>query len=152
MGLLPFKLRLVSKTWNSLIVPIKFRSWEITKFDESLDPAILRSRTWPDTWVYSKIMKYTKTLTVRKDVDGNIAGFFNPLKGITAIHIVPKYGYQGSLAFENIAEPIFSRWLPIYLTRLTSISLRRVKIIQFLELVQPKDIPRLKSFDKWLLR
>ena len=52
VGLLPFKLRLVCKTWNSLIVPIKFSRWEVKRLDENMDAAKLRSKAWPSTWVY----------------------------------------------------------------------------------------------------
>ena len=146
MGLLPFKFRLVCRTWNSLIVPIKFARWEVKKLDENMDPAKLRSKTWPDTWVYSKIRKYTRAITVRRQVDGDAAGFLNGLKSIRAINIMPDHDRLGSLAWENIAEPIFTNWQPACLIRLTSISLRLVNIIDFLELVQPSDIPRLKWF------
>ena len=145
-GLLHFKLRLVCKTWNVLIVPIKFSRWEVKRFDENMNAAKLRSKSWPDTWVYSKIRKYTRTITVRRHVDGDVAGFLNGLKSIRAIDIIPDHGRRDGLAWEYIAEPIFSNWLPAYLMRLTSISLRLVKMIEFLESIQPSDIPRLKWF------
>lgn len=146
VGLLPFKLRLVCQTWNSLIVPIKFSGWEVKRLDENMNAAKLRSKTWPDTWVYSKIRKYTRTIAVPRKIDGDIGGFLNGLKSIRAIHINPDHGRRDSLAWETIAEPIFNNWLPAYLMRLTSISLRLVKTIEFLESVQPSDIPRLTWF------
>ena len=146
VGLLPFKLRLVCKTWNSLIVPIKISRWEVKRLDENMNAAKLRSMTWPNSWVYSKIRKHTRTITVPRKVDGNVAGFLNGLKSIRAIHIIPDHGCRDSLAWETIAEPIFNNWLPAYLMRLTSISLRLVKTIEFLESIQPSDIPRLKWF------
>ena len=146
VGLLPFKLRLVCKTWNSLIVPIKFARWEVKRLDEHMNAAKLKSMTWPDSWVYSKIRKYTRTILVRRHVHGDFGGFLNGLKSIRAIDIDPDDGCRGGLAWENIAEPIFNNWLPAYLVRLTSISLQSVKIIDFLEMIEPKDIPRLKWF------
>ena len=111
-----------------------------------MDAGKLRSKTWPDSWMYSKIRKYTRTITVPRKVDGDIAGFLNGLKSIRAIHIIPDHGCRDSLAWETIAEPIFSNWLPAYLMRLTSISLRLVRTIEFLESIQPSDLPRLKWF------